>query len=92
MKAMVSPLRGERAAMRGRIDAQRQTAGDDQPGVGKGGGKTLGVLNALRRRIATADDGQRRTVEQFEPTAHVKQRRRIGDFAAALADTRGRPA
>ena len=70
--------------MRRSVDAQRQSADDQQAGVGQRSGKALGVLQALRRRIAAADDGQCRTVEQIEPAANIKQGRRVWNFQQRL--------
>ena len=75
---------GEGAAMRGGVDAQRQSADDGQAGAGQDGGEGFGGGFALLGGIAAADDRQRRPVEQFEAALDESQYRRIGGIEQRL--------
>ena len=49
--------------MRGRVDAQRKPAHDRDAGVTQRAREVFGVGDALRGRVAAADDRKRRTVQ-----------------------------
>ena len=80
----------EPAAMRRRVDAEREPAHDREPGVAQRLRERLGVGHALRGRVAAADDRERRRVQQLDAALDVEERRRIGDLQQAGADSRDR--
>ncbi|CAM3682694.1 hypothetical protein ACMA110817_24400 [Achromobacter marplatensis] len=74
----------QRAFMRRRIDAQRQSA-DDAPAVrGQMAGEGAGVFLAPGRGVAGAHDGQRRALQIGRVARHVQQDGRVGDGQQAL--------
>ena len=74
---------GKTAAMRGGIDAERQATDDGEARLRQRSRKRFGVGVALRRRVAAADDGDARPVEQLRAPLDVKKRRRIGGVEQA---------
>ncbi|KAG0774372.1 hypothetical protein G6F22_014115 [Rhizopus arrhizus] len=74
----------QRAFMRRRIDAQRQSA-DDAPAVrGQMAGEGAGVFLAPGRGVAGAHDGQRRALQIGRVARHIQQDGRVGDSQQAL--------
>ena len=87
----------EARAMRGGIDAARETRDDDEAGVAEIARQPLGEPHAGRRGIARADDRDHRQGERRGVAAHRKQRRRVVDHLQAqrivrLADATRRDA
>jgi len=68
---------GQAATVRRGVNAERKPADYGQAGVGECPGKDFGIGQALRGRMAAADDGQRRTREQIDAPFDVEQRRGI---------------
>ena len=72
------PLAPQRAFVCGGVHAQRQARDDREPGAGQGLGEGARILAALRRRLAAADDGERRAREQLAAPHEEQDRRRLG--------------
>ena len=62
------------------VDAQRQTGDNCQPGTVQCFGKVAGVLQALHRRVAAADDRYRIHGIQISRAHRIQQQRRVGDI------------
>lgn len=69
------------AAMARRINAHGEAAGDNDAGIAKFAGKTLGRDFTVAGRVATADDGKLRSAERCNFVAVDPQRQRcIGNL------------
>ena len=66
--------------MRGAVNAARQTGGDDDIAGAEAFREHARDLASDARRVARADDRDRRPFEQARMAAHIKDGRRIGDF------------
>lgn len=74
----------QRAFVRRRVDAQRQSA-DDAPAVrGQMAGEGAGIFLAARRGIARTHDGKRRTLQIRRVASHIQQDGRISDGQQTL--------
>ena len=51
-----------------------------RPAADSAARERLGVGAALRRRVAAADDGERRPAEELAPAEAEEDRRRVGDL------------
>jgi hypothetical protein len=71
----------QRALVRGAVDAERETRGDDEAAPRQFGGEGVRVVETLRRRRAAADDGDLRQTEQIGIALPEQQRRRLRDVA-----------
>ena len=75
---------GEPAAVRRRVDAEREPAHDREPRVRQRARESFGVRDALLGRVAAADDRERRRVEELDAAFRVQERRRIGGVQQRL--------
>ena len=71
----------QRPLMRGAIDPQCQTAGDDETTARQATGKGPRVIQAGLRGASTADHGQLRRLQHTRIARHEQQRRRIRQLA-----------
>jgi hypothetical protein len=69
-----------RAAVGGAIDAASHAAHDGQARAGESGGETLGLLLAIVRGAARADDGDGHLVGRFKRAAAKQHAGRVGDL------------
>src|SRR5437867_6578298 len=65
------------AAMRRGVDADREPRHDAQSGVAQRLGEALGVMLALRRGVAAADDGERGMLQKLSAAERIKDGRRV---------------
>ena len=68
-----------------------EPADDREARRGQRGANASASAHALRRRVAAADDRERRPAEEFAPAEAVEHRRRVADLEQRRADSRGRP-
>ena len=80
---MLLPSPVERAAMRGRVDAERQAAHDRESGCRQRARESSRVGDALRRRVAAADDGERGPREELPPAHAIEDGRGVADLEQA---------
>ena len=79
MTASVEASRPERAFVRGGVDAERESRHDRQAGGRERLRELARVRLALRRRVAAADDRERRPVQQRATPDEEQHRRRVAD-------------
>src|SRR5207247_11316893 len=65
------------AAMPGAVEAGRERRHDAQSGVAQRGGEAVGVMLALRRGVAAADDGERGMLQKLSAAERIKDGRRV---------------
>ncbi len=75
-----APATGQRAAVAGAVDADRQTAGDGQSAAGERGAEGVGGLEAAGRGVAAADHGHLGHAQHGGVAVHEQHRRRVGDL------------
>jgi len=71
---------GQPAAVRGRIDAERQSADDGESGIGKRVCKGFCVAYALRGGVAAADDAECGLREPGPLALAIEKGGRVGNF------------
>ena len=76
--------RSQGTFMRAGIDAPREPTDDDQTAIGQIPGQFLRHLIPVGRRTTRTHDRNQMTVQKFNVSAHIEERRRIVNFAQAL--------